>query len=375
MTEQRAPARIPWVDACKGITFLLVIIGHTLYYLSERTLIFLYSFLYSFHMPLFFMLSAYTFRFSANGRSWLHRVKKSFFQMVVPAVLVMVAARTLFRFMNGTDVFALEYWKQIARTVLFANGIVGTFHGIVVEPMGMFWFLFVLFTARALFDGLHLLLRGNRGMLYAVCLLLGVVGVLLRNRVFFFTETIGDVVDGLLVPKYEAWPFCFDLSLSVLPYFVIGNVLRQKPALFEKGKRTATLLASAAVFAVSFALVWHFSITKGENCDVVKRGYPLFPLCYVMAAAGALAVMTLCACWKNGNSMRAAAWLGTNTLLLLMIHNSDYLWDFVWSQNTRLAMVYRIAIDVLLLWLCLSVKNKLWPWLCGKCRRQPQTGS
>lgn len=49
--------RIQWIDIAKGITIIAMIIGHSVPYGSSiRNLIF------SFHMPLFFILTGYTMR-------------------------------------------------------------------------------------------------------------------------------------------------------------------------------------------------------------------------------------------------------------------------------------------------------------------------
>lgn len=55
-TEVQKNKRIDYLDIAKGIGILSVIIGHTfdVQYLS--------NFLYSFHMPLFFVLSGYFFK-------------------------------------------------------------------------------------------------------------------------------------------------------------------------------------------------------------------------------------------------------------------------------------------------------------------------
>lgn len=50
--------RIEWVDICKGLGICLVIIGHTS--IANISPI-LYDWIYSFHMPLFYMLSGLMF--------------------------------------------------------------------------------------------------------------------------------------------------------------------------------------------------------------------------------------------------------------------------------------------------------------------------
>ena len=74
--------RISFIDQLKGITILLVVIGHLIEHNAGRDN-FLWTFIYSFHMPLFMFISGYlayvTFRmerfnFFNLPEAWLFRV-------------------------------------------------------------------------------------------------------------------------------------------------------------------------------------------------------------------------------------------------------------------------------------------------------------
>ena len=65
------PNRIAWVDVAKGIAILLVIIGHTVNFGSATR-----NFIFSFHMPLFFILSGYTFKLAGDFPVFFQGVKK-----------------------------------------------------------------------------------------------------------------------------------------------------------------------------------------------------------------------------------------------------------------------------------------------------------
>ena len=58
--------RLQWIDAAKGIGILFVVLGHAIRpgMISIPWCDFLFRFIYSFHMPLFFVLSGYTFALS-----------------------------------------------------------------------------------------------------------------------------------------------------------------------------------------------------------------------------------------------------------------------------------------------------------------------
>ena len=73
--------RIEWVDIAKGIAILLVIIGHTVKFGSlSRNIIF------SFHMPLFFILSGYTFRPATNAKTFFKHLRKNFLHLILPCL-------------------------------------------------------------------------------------------------------------------------------------------------------------------------------------------------------------------------------------------------------------------------------------------------
>ena len=55
--------REPWIDFAKGITLLLVIIGHTVSGVLSGAI-------YSFHMPLFFILSGITAKLSSSAQQF-----------------------------------------------------------------------------------------------------------------------------------------------------------------------------------------------------------------------------------------------------------------------------------------------------------------
>ena len=70
-----APARrLEWVDRARGWGIILVVLGHT------STISAVNSWIYAFHMPVFFWLSGYLY----TGRSFLYTVKKRSLTLLVP---------------------------------------------------------------------------------------------------------------------------------------------------------------------------------------------------------------------------------------------------------------------------------------------------
>ena len=84
--------RNPLIDIIKGVAILLVLIGHTIQFASgaeyQREGLFydnvLFKVIYSFHMPLFMVISGYLFRYSVTQRSFWTIVWNKVRNLVVP---------------------------------------------------------------------------------------------------------------------------------------------------------------------------------------------------------------------------------------------------------------------------------------------------
>lgn len=119
----RNNSRIPWIDLAKGITILLVVLGH-ISFLPKPIL----GIIYSFHMPLFFFLSGVL----------LFRRQEAF------SSFALKKARTLIR----------PYYVFLAiQSIVFYTALKAGFHHAghylsgwaSLAGMSELWFLFVLF--------------------------------------------------------------------------------------------------------------------------------------------------------------------------------------------------------------------------------------
>ena len=74
--------RLDWIDIAKGIAIILVIVGHTVPNPSP-----LRHAIFSFHMPVFFILAGYTFR----PKPWRELLSGSVSRLLVPYVVLALA--------------------------------------------------------------------------------------------------------------------------------------------------------------------------------------------------------------------------------------------------------------------------------------------
>lgn len=83
-----------YIDIVKAVSIILVIVGHCIQYGSGKEflkgLLFfenpLFIFIYSFHMPLFMLISGYLFSYSLENKRWNEVLLIKFQQLIIPLV-------------------------------------------------------------------------------------------------------------------------------------------------------------------------------------------------------------------------------------------------------------------------------------------------
>ena len=171
--EQSRAERLSWLDVLKGIGIILVVIGHVY---SNRTV---FNWLYSFHMPLFFLAAGWVYK----EKSVLIDIKRRIQTIVVP----------YFSF----GLLVLLYWQVIERRfrnsdTSFMDSLLGLFSGCYdnLDFNVHLWFLPCFFVTVAFFNILVNL--GGRKFAYIAVVLMSLVYVVLPmpelpwgiNRVF-----------------------------------------------------------------------------------------------------------------------------------------------------------------------------------------------
>ena len=82
--------RIDYIDFTKGIAIFLVVWGHAIQVGGMQREVFsdkLFTFIYSFHMPLFMMLSGFVFAKTYNRKDFWKNIKSKITRLVFPAIL------------------------------------------------------------------------------------------------------------------------------------------------------------------------------------------------------------------------------------------------------------------------------------------------
>lgn len=250
-------ARLPYVDMAKGFAMLLVIIGHCTY--SDKILV---GWLYSFHMPLFFALSGFTFK-PEKYRSLRDVIAAKFKQLVIPYFFFCGLLWALSLLL--LDGMRLEY-RHINELIgiVVSNRLSKYFFSL--------WFLTTLFLAEPVLWCLCRLTKDRARALIPLSVGAFAVGAPLLQAVY------GTYWSADLVP----------IALSFL---IMGYLLRRCMAYLSE--RPVSFAALALAWGVNLLFFWlNYRQVGRSDLYYCKLGNPLY--FFLSACGGTLGTLLLC---------------------------------------------------------------------------------
>lgn len=146
--------RVDYLDYSKGIAIILVVLGHICSGGNIKT------YIYSFHMPLFFIISGYLFNYS-NVKSLKEFINKKAKAYLIPYMTFSIINISGYYLLSGLSLIALK--NNLLDTIKFCG-------------IGALWFLPVLFSAEAIFIFCKI---NNKKFIYSVLIFIVVSGIAL----------------------------------------------------------------------------------------------------------------------------------------------------------------------------------------------------
>lgn len=147
--------RLTYLDVAKGIGILLVVIGHV--YAFNRQIVdrFFVVWLYSFHMPLFFIISGMLIAYKDEKDIWKF-VKKRIMGILIPYVFFSIFSIIVFAIVN-------DFSREV-----FVQNVKATICGVGIDTL---WFLPALFFGEVIFFVLRNLLKNK----YVICIISAII--------------------------------------------------------------------------------------------------------------------------------------------------------------------------------------------------------
>ena len=292
--SRQTASRIGWLDSARGLGIILVVIGHALGGLIDSPLgadqdVFrrLFFSIYTFHMPLFFLLS---------GVLVTKRMKKghvAFLRALLPSI-----------------VWPYFLWSVLQFTVIYAAGTVvnrpaESYWPIILSlpwsTVSQFWFLYALFWMHIL-SVLVIPKVGQQGFVMIALALKAVVLVLpmpvpvklVFNHLFFYAVGVWLMTAGLeaIIVRHRNW-----IKAAVLPGLAIAIILATLAAVPQFGADLPILDAASPEIA---NLAWRFPAMAAAICGVA-------------------AIIALASLPRIADS-RILTWLGRMTMPIFVLH-------------------------------------------------------
>lgn len=335
--------RIEYIDLAKGITILLVILGHSIE--NEKSLDFLQGMIFSFHMPLFFILSCMTFKWSGNIKEYFKKTFKALRHLIVP-VLVIALIMTIWQIIDYNMQYGLEgvdwgnYFTGQLLSVLYASGRESYFGDVCVAPLNLPWFLVVLFLGRSIYDLIRMLCvkRFWHTLLCAAALVLSGVGVFLSQA------------SGLYLM------LSFDLVLLVQVYMWVGDVNR---GLFEAYFRPFHVPVCLVLWLAGFTAL--YNVTDHRYLELAVRSVPYTFWAIALSVVGCFFMLGLCRVLeKYAAHLKSFLWLGRYSLYMFYAHALDDIWSPLWNiegAHIGLCILLRIIEDCAVCVLIVKIKG------------------
>lgn len=198
--------RKKYIDIAKGIAMIFVVMGHCEYINTN-----VYVWLYSFHMPLFFILSGITFSIN-NKPHFKDFLKNKFFKLVIPYLLLSIVMWPVSTIMKCVALgFDVDYFKELAG-IIISDRSTGFYYTM--------WFIFVLLEAELF---LYLLVKfiknKSQNIKNIVYVLIGLISILI----------------GVLLSNYtNGLIFCLDLLPYSIGFVSFGYFIKENIGMFEK---------------------------------------------------------------------------------------------------------------------------------------------
>lgn len=316
--------RIRYIDIMKGITILLVMVGH---YFNNRLVS---TFIWSFHMPLFLFISGYFFR----DLPIRQRIHKAFVSILMPYWITIFAMSVLegiyFLIQNHLGFGSVSVLRMVAKRIFSGFFVFASDFGVPFKPEHIptvyaLWFLGALFVGEIY---LALLLKLKNVYLRLIILLYAV----------FFSKWL---ITWTFIPLGLHYGTVFAAWLYV------GYLYRNDP-------RFIITPAAEKILIVLWFLIALFEYKADYRFDINQFLYSFYGFELLSAFGGILFIKRISQ-WMERFSpflTNFFAYIGSKTIWILCVHATDQalLSHFIHSipVSTRVLIPCRFLLDLVL---------------------------
>ena len=291
------------LDILKGIGIVLVILGHQNLPIGH--------FIYSFHMPLFFLISGYLYYKKEIKESLV----KDFRRLIIPYFIgcVFVVSQDVFFAFLKHD---LSYIKKSILSIIWGCGYISD--KVILGNMpsiGAIWFLLALFWCKNMYNIIEIKIVSTRQKL-TIVLLIAVMAILIEK---YFIKL----------------PFSLLPGLSALPFFMLGTLCKNKHVSYSV----------MFIIIICWCISYIYSYVYVVSCD-----YGLYPIDILGSCGGAFCFYKIAKFISKIPFLKTIfIWLGMNTLSILCFHAipiNHALWVNLGINNLFIIVIIKLCIPI-----------------------------
>lgn len=386
--------RIIYFDIAKGIGIVLVLIGHlqtaTIFSYSPYVLS-LCSWIFSFHMALFFIISGMLICFKKeNEKNLKESVKKKFSSIMIP-----------YFWFSLIYIFIVLYSLLISKVVPLKTLFVQLWYVAGMFGMNVLWFLPALFAAEVLFLYITQRFKINKSVIViiALCIVAAIVNYLrayLPNNLVIY-ERLDELIITLIRPVFAC------------AYILTGYGLFKGFELFEK-KAKHPVVTEMILLPILLAINIYLNMLNRpvDFRSMVLNNYILY---YICSVCGSLFIIILSrilseirsvpgkspdnkdrdnkaskSCGSGDRRFRLLRFYGVNSLVFMAVHNNSsvrnlaeraamYLNQYLTRARGYICYLTVILICLLYTTLTILLINRFFPFLAGKPVRRRNKAS
>ncbi len=267
--------RFIWIDQAKGLGIFLVIYAHNNPFIEH--------YIYSFHMPLFFLIAGMFHPNKTNLNTIIHRAKGILLPYFFWATLLFIFWVFLGR----------HYGNSLNYDLKPIDGLIGVFYAqgdIYYMDWGIpMWFLPSIFMTFLMYS----------------------LSNLIKIKIIKYLTLVLLICLGFIYPHYINFklPWSIDVACVALSFYAIGNLFKEQIIRLNSNKTVIFLIVSLSL-SVSFSLV-------NSKIDMYRSLYGNEILFILNGLTGTIFVMLLFKILKLNNFF---SFLGRNTIPLLALH-------------------------------------------------------
>lgn len=286
---EKISSRIAWIDFAKGVTIIIVVLGHVIIGRMD-----LNKFIFVFHMPFFFIMAGYLLNLDkwSGADNYKKFEAKLYNRLLRPYFLAELLWYPIWFVVCHEAGFLKYLWGWCATNPFEAFIMIfignGNGKGLILTQL---WFLPALFFTEIIFIKLY-----NR---------LNAIGA----EILTLTVVVASSL-GIYFANFFVMPWGVDIALAA-QIFILAGVLIRKHNIIER-------INLQVAFVLSLIIIVAFCFNV--RIDMNYRCYGNVLLFYAGGIAGTLLIMKLSALMTEGKVFELISACGRQSMMILVMH-------------------------------------------------------